>query len=195
MAAAVAASPHRRIAALQLHGQQLRIQQGHQPAHRPGEAALPLPPTHEPAPLKCSNPAGNQLGQHAGGGAPRLLHRGEHKGPLGCLAHLQGLRSDAAAAGKANGGLGGKAILEGLAGGGAFALLHQVRLGQCHSRHADGQPARGAGNRDRPVLQPGGQQIAAHQSFQLGQGQPGEVGGQLLGSDLEQERAHTARAG
>ena len=126
MAAAVAVSPQRRIAALQFHGQQLRIQQGHQPAHRPGEAALPLPPAHEPAPLQRPNPAGNQLGQHAGGGAPRLLHRGEHEGPLGRLAHLQGRHANAATAGKALGSLGGNAIFEGLAGGGALALLHQV---------------------------------------------------------------------
>ena len=126
MAAAMAASPQRRIAALQFHGQQLRIQQGHQPAHRSGEAALPLPPAHEPAPLQCPNPAGNQLGQHAGGGAPRLLHRGEHEGPLGRLAHLKGRHANAATAGKALGSLGGQAILEGLAGGGALALLHQV---------------------------------------------------------------------
>ena len=193
--AAEAVTAQGRVAIGQHDRHHLPIQQGHKPAHRPAEAAFAIAPAHEAAALQPPDPAGGQFRQHLGGGPAGLKDGDEHERPLVGLADLQLGGIHAAAAGEALGGRGGLTLAEGLLGRRTLALLAAILLARGQALEPQGQAPWGAIDPDRGRLQGRVDQILRHPPLQLGQGRSGEIGGQLLGADLEQEGGHERGAG
>ena len=194
MAPAQAAGAHLGITARQGHRNHGGIEQGHQPAHGPRKAAFALGPTHEASALQARDPGGDAGSQQLGRRQARLPHPGKYKGSLGGVAHLQGAGLDAAALGKTDRRRGGHPIFEGLGRWRTLAVLLQVGGAGGQVRHQQGNAAGGAGDRDLAMAQAPLGQVPVHQDLKLGQGQAGEIGGQLLGADLKQKGRHGASA-
>ena len=193
VAAAAGLGHQRRVTAGETHRQHAGIEQGHQPADRPGEAAVPLPPTHEPTALEAFNPGRHQLREQAGRVTAPLHHQGEHEWSLGRVAHLQGRWIHAAAPGKSHRRRAGCSVLEGLGGRRPLAFLLSIRLACRQPLHHQRQPAGGAGDLEGGEGQPQLLEIAPHLLLQLGQGQAGEISRELLSSDLQQKGGHAGR--
>ena len=181
---------HGGIALAELHRHHLRIEQGHQPAHRPAEAALACPPAHEAAALQRPEPGGDEGGQQFHGCLTPLQAAGEHEGALLGLADLQLLGRHTAAAGEAQGRLRGLPLAESLLGRWALALTGAVLLALGHSLDRQGQPAWRTGATHGRAGQPESLQVGAHLLVQLTQGLPCEISRKLLRTDLQQKGGH-----
>ena len=190
MAAAEAVAAQRRIAFGQRHRHHLGIEQGHQPPHRAAEAALARPPAHEATALQAPQPGGDQRGQQRRGGLAPLQGARKDERALLRLAHLQGLRIHATAAGKAKGRLGGLAIAKRLLGRRTLALGAQIVLPLRQTLDGERQASGRAGAAHRRERQAQALQVHPNQLPQLGQGLPSEIGRQLLRADLQQKGGH-----
>ena len=190
VAAAQPPTVHRRIAVGEAHRHHGRIEQGHQPAQRSAETQLPLAPAHEATTLQGADPDGDQLAQHLDRGAARHQGGGEHERTARGLPHLQGCGLDPAAAREAQRRLGGHPVAERLLGRRALVLLAAIPLLLRQPLHQHRQTARCPQAAQVAAGQAGGRECVRHQRLQLGQGQADEIGGQLLGTDLQQKGGH-----
>ena len=175
------------ISALQLDGDQIRSQQGHEPADRSTEALATGPPAHETPPLQGIDPGWNQALEQIATGLTGRSHRGEHAGAFRGLPHLEFAGFHAAATGESDRSRTGLPIHEGLGHWGALAILREIVLTSLQIGHTDGQTPGRATDTDALMAEATLTEISGDALQQLLQGKTGEIRGQLLGANLQKK--------